>query len=61
MRENQPYNIKKYVTEEEVESWKTFFKTVRVADVPLETASDFVERMWGEIQSLRASLEKQIY
>jgi hypothetical protein len=42
------------VSEEEVNMWISFFKCVHTkADNPLETAADFVKRMWAEIQDQR--------
>lgn len=58
MRENEPYNLKELVTEEEVRiatetsRWNGSWEVNRV---------ELILRMWGEIQNLRSMIMKQKY
>ena len=60
MRENEPYDPHKAVTEEDVQ------KVLRCLDVLRAFGAggksmETVQHMWNEIQSLRSILDKQMY
>ena len=59
MRENEPYNSKELVTEEEIEVYNMECKDHMISWTAYQ--KEIINRLWTEVQDLRSMIMKQKY